>query len=254
MDGGSTDNSVEVIKKYEAWLTYWVSEKDKGQGDAIYRGFEKSTGEVIAWINSDDFYMPQAFNKVATLFCKHKCENKLLIGSCFSVDETGRKKRKFYGFPQTFHSLLLTGMHFLQPACFWDRISFFATGGYDKSLQHCFDYDLFLRLTKSVPIKYTMANLAADRHHPNMKRALLPHVQRDEWGKLLIYNGIQSIDENHRVELLRKAIMQKRLYRLLGIVSDILYDPIWFLMSFPSKIKVLSVLVTNRFKLLKKVR
>ena len=61
IDGGSTDGGVEIIKKYEKYLAYWVSEKDKGQADAINKGFQKSTGGILAWLNSDDLYLPNAF-------------------------------------------------------------------------------------------------------------------------------------------------------------------------------------------------
>ena len=62
IDGGSTDGSVEIIKKYESHLKYWVSEKDKGQSHAINKGFNKANGDILAWINSDDYYLPDAFN------------------------------------------------------------------------------------------------------------------------------------------------------------------------------------------------
>ena len=68
IDGGSTDNTVDIIKKYEQQLSYWVSESDKGQTDAINKGFEKCTGEIFNWINSDDFYEPGTFQKLADLF------------------------------------------------------------------------------------------------------------------------------------------------------------------------------------------
>ncbi len=68
IDGGSTDGSVEIIQKYERWLTYWISEKDNGQFDAINKGFSRANGEIMAWINSDDKYCPWAFNLVASIF------------------------------------------------------------------------------------------------------------------------------------------------------------------------------------------
>jgi len=64
IDGGSTDGSVEIIKKYEKYLAYWVSEKDKGQAEAINKGFQKSSGEILAWLNSDDLYLPGTLFKV----------------------------------------------------------------------------------------------------------------------------------------------------------------------------------------------
>ena len=70
IDGGSMDASLDIIKKYERWLTYWVSEPDKGQSHAINKGFAKSSGEIYAYINSDDFYCPSAFGTVAPMFEK----------------------------------------------------------------------------------------------------------------------------------------------------------------------------------------
>jgi glycosyltransferase involved in cell wall biosynthesis len=71
MDGGSTDNTVEIIKKYEKWITYWVSEKDEGQSDAINKGLEISTGEIFNWLNSDDVYLPNALLTIGLFFKAH---------------------------------------------------------------------------------------------------------------------------------------------------------------------------------------
>ena len=75
IDGGSTDNSVEIIKKYEEYLTYWVSEPDDGQYDAINKGFSRATGEIMAWLNSDDMYVPWTFKTVAEIFDKFEFVN-----------------------------------------------------------------------------------------------------------------------------------------------------------------------------------
>lgn len=87
IDGGSTDNSVEVIKKYEKYLTYWVSEKDKGQSHAINKGLKLATGEVVNWINSDDWYYPDTLHKVASAF---EDENILVVSGKGSVWQDNR--------------------------------------------------------------------------------------------------------------------------------------------------------------------
>jgi len=85
IDGGSTDGSVEIIKKYEKYLAYWVSEKDRGQAHALNKGFEKSTGDLIGWQNSDDIYLPGAFFKVAEAY-KKKPNYDVYFGSVYFVD------------------------------------------------------------------------------------------------------------------------------------------------------------------------
>ncbi len=89
IDGGSTDNSVEIIKKYEKHLTYWVSEKDNGMYDAIQKGFLKSTGELMAWINSDDMYHKKSFYTIAEIFGNFS-EINWLMGNPTFYDEQGR--------------------------------------------------------------------------------------------------------------------------------------------------------------------
>src|SRR5665647_1802387 len=75
IDGGSTDDTIEVIKKYEKHISFWISEPDKGQADAINKGFAKCTGDIFNWINSDDYYEPETFKKLSNLFTTHKAVN-----------------------------------------------------------------------------------------------------------------------------------------------------------------------------------
>lgn len=89
IDGGSTDNSIEIIKKYENMIHYWISEPDRGLYDALQKGFDKCTGEIMAWINSDDLYHPNAFSTIAEIFKKYK-KVEWVTGAMTHIDEYGR--------------------------------------------------------------------------------------------------------------------------------------------------------------------
>ena len=90
IDGGSTDNSVEIIKKHEKNIDYWVSEKDNGQSHAINKGFAKATGEILNWINSDDILAENALIKIAEAYLKRKNDNIVILGNGFEIDENGK--------------------------------------------------------------------------------------------------------------------------------------------------------------------
>ena len=89
VDGGSTDGSVEIIKEFESRLTWWCSEKDRGQAEAINKGLQRAKGEYIAWLNSDDLYLPGVISTVVALFTKHP-DAAMVHGDVFAIDETGR--------------------------------------------------------------------------------------------------------------------------------------------------------------------
>src|SRR5262245_38608843 len=93
IDGGSTDNSVDVIRKYESAITYWVSEKDSGQSEAINKGLKRAGGEIISWLCSDDLYVPEALQKVAALFQKH-ADSVMIHGKSVLFDERERETVK----------------------------------------------------------------------------------------------------------------------------------------------------------------
>lgn len=227
MDGGSTDNSVKIIKQYEKFLTYWISENDKGQADAIYRGFKKTSGDIIAWINSDDYYLQNAFKVVSKFFKNHQ-KKELLIGGSFHADIKGEIIKKYYGFPQKFESLLISGMHFNQPACFWRRESFFAVDGFDRSLQCCFDYDMFLRLTNRNFPGYTNNIIAVYRCHGDSKTSTIADVVSNERKKIRNKHGINFIDDILRLKMLKKSHLFIQLYKRLGLLLDLIMDPKWF--------------------------
>ncbi len=189
MDGGSTDGSVDIIRKYQNRLTYWVSEPDNGQADAIYRGFERATGAILAWLNSDDYYLPGALLAIGEFFAIHP-KAELVIGNSIVVDGDGREVFRRWAAPVSFDSLLFWGkMGFHQPASFWRRDAFFATGGFDRQLLFCFDLDMYLRLTKSKPARRIDRFLAAFRKHPTTKTTRLELTRKEEEEMVLRQHG-----------------------------------------------------------------
>ncbi len=181
MDGGSSDGSVEIIKKYEDHIDYWISKPDKGQADAIYRGFERATGEIVGWLNSDDFLLPGALEKVASFFAANP-DVDCVVGGCLLVDEGGELIREknhpkyFLGLKQDFRKLLFWETGFCQPASFWRKDAFFRVGGFDRNLRFCFDYDLFLSLAKEKPFGVIPDFLACFRHHGESKTSTISEV------------------------------------------------------------------------------
>jgi glycosyltransferase involved in cell wall biosynthesis len=179
MDGGSTDGSVDIIKKYEKFITHWESRPDKGHTDAIYRGFEKSTGDIIAWINSDDYYLDGAFTLIEEFFVQHP-EIQWVIGDGIFVDKNNKKLLDCYCPPVDHDRLLHFGMTFIQTTMFIKREFFFECGGFDRELKFSYDYDLVLRLSKRYPPGKIKSMLAAFRLHKKSKTETLSEINKLE--------------------------------------------------------------------------
>lgn len=179
MDGGSTDDSIEIIKKYAPWLTYWVSEKDKGQADAIYRGFGRATGEIAGWLNSDDMLLPGALCKVATSFNRN--EIGFVFGNRLVINETGEVIRKEYppSHITRFHYSL--GQHVPQETSFWRRSLYDAVGGLNSGLFFTMDYDLYVRLWKVTKAKKIRSFIGCFRVHADSKTTMHLDVMHKEF-------------------------------------------------------------------------
>ncbi len=150
IDGGSTDGTVEILKKYEKHLTGWVSEKDHGQTHAINKGFARSSGDVCAYLNSDDWYLPGALRAVGEHFATHP-ETGLLHGRCVRTEEDGTRRDVQFGDIQTAAEILdLWGVwwqrrQFVQPEVFWSRTLAQKVGPFNESLHLVMDYEYWLR-------------------------------------------------------------------------------------------------------------
>lgn len=145
IDGGSTDGSLDIIRRYASHLSYWVSEPDRGQAHAINKGLQRATGEWVAWQNSDDIYYPGAFNSLASK-ARSASRDALLIGNMNLIDSEGRVLRDIKYVRPTYQSLLAEGMVLANQAAFWRRDVHEVVGYLNESFDCGFDYDWFLRL------------------------------------------------------------------------------------------------------------
>ena len=154
IDGGSTDGSVDIIRRYERHLAYWVSERDEGQTDAINRGLQRATGDVLAYLNSDDYYLPGTLETVAEYFVSHPGID-LLHGRCRYVNEQSEKIGEHLGRIHSYGEIVdlwtvwWNQRQFVQPEVFWTREIARRVGPFRDDLQYVMDYEYWLRILKA---------------------------------------------------------------------------------------------------------
>lgn len=167
MDGGSTDGSADVIRSYEKRLAYWVSEKDAGQADAINKGMARARGEIVAWLNSDDYYLPGAVRAALRAFERNP-DALLVYGDMLAVDERGQTINSFR-FKQLTLEDLLSFQIIGQPAVFMRRAAFERAGGLDLSYHFLLDHHLWIRIAAQGRILHVPQTWAAARYHAEAK-------------------------------------------------------------------------------------
>lgn len=186
IDGGSTDDSVEIIKKYDRLLKEgewpvkcrgieyrWVSEKDRGQTDAINKGFLMAQGEIINWINSDDTLLPGALQSLVDAFSK-KPDTDIVYGEAYYTDEKGNIIEACPTRPFRYENLAVASP-MCQPAVFYKRKVLLDAGLLNMELHYTMDYDLWLRIGKRCRIKQIPAYLATYRLHSESKTVAESH-------------------------------------------------------------------------------
>jgi glycosyltransferase involved in cell wall biosynthesis len=154
VDGGSTDGSVDIIHRYADRFAWWASEKDRGQTDAINKGFDRAKGDILAWLNSDDTYEPHAVTE-AVKFLRGRPEVGLVYGDANFIDENGCVIGRFPAAQTDYRRLRRGYVHIPQQASFWRADLWHKVGPLDPSFYFAMDYDLWVRLAAQAPVQYT---------------------------------------------------------------------------------------------------
>ena len=210
IDGGSTDNSKEILERYSPWLSYWRSEKDEGQGQAINLGFSLASGDYHAWINSDDYYLKDVFNIVINNFLKTKVDFMYGYGLNYHVESNFFEPIKILPFLDFF--IKIPGL--IQPSTFW-------SASIHKPIWeelHCaLDFELWLRLVKgnnrhSIKQPLSVANVhnQAKTSDPKMK-----HKWHEDHLKIWADKAHGSVPEWKTIIILNK--IRRKVYKLLNL-------------------------------------
>jgi len=191
IDGGSNDSSVEVIKKYENKIAYFVSEKDNGQSDAINKGFKRANGEYIAWLNSDDVYTEKAVSKAVKALqenpdCGFVYANVLSMDMNSSVFNT-------MTFGDWGLAELMQFKVICQPGLFMRKSALDAVGFLDPDYDYLMDHHLWLKIAAKYPIKHVNDFWAAARYHPTAKNLTGGAHYGDE--AFILYNWMKTQPE-----------------------------------------------------------
>jgi glycosyltransferase involved in cell wall biosynthesis len=202
IDGGSTDGSVAIIKKYERWFAHWVSERDRGQAHAINKGLARCTGEVFNWINSDDYLLAGTLRNIATTFPGADA----VAGAVLNFNEKGCQEYLVPGpldAERIIRSDSSTRWH--QPGLWFRRQGVAACGGIDESYHYSFDWDLTIRYLSLFPrVNYIRDVLVHFRLHPDSKTT-------SSWERFMQerYRILQKLGETSTQSSVRTACLQR---------------------------------------------
>lgn len=167
VDGASTDNSFDIIKKYNDRLAYWISEKDSGQAEAINKGFTRAKGEILGWLNSDDYYLPSTISAVVKCF-EENPDVVMAYGDMLAVDGNGQTMNVLK-YKQLSLQDLLCFQIIGQPSVFFRRSALEKTGPLDTSFHFMLDHHLWIRLAQQGKILHVPQVWSAARYHAQAK-------------------------------------------------------------------------------------
>ncbi|OQW79958.1 MAG: hypothetical protein BVN35_00845 [Proteobacteria bacterium ST_bin11] len=218
IDGGSADNTIEVIKKHEKHLFYWVSEPDQGQSHALNKGMSKSSGEILTWLNSDDWYLPGTLMHFAEKF-RQNPEAGMVVGAGRIVDLAGNEV--YYIEPSqniNLESLYdwMIGGNFLQPSSAYSRSAWELSGPIDESIHIALDLDLWLRMAKK-GVKFISTNdlLSEALSHPNAKTTAFEKLMLLDCAMVITQHGGRQHVEKQLTQLINKYCWYEKNYQAI---------------------------------------
>jgi glycosyltransferase involved in cell wall biosynthesis len=219
MDGRSTDGSVEIIQRYAKYLTFWQSQPDGGQVEAINAGFRRSTGQILAFLNSDDFLLPGAIQHMAELYLQHP-EAAGWVGGGYTVARDGYILQT--RIPQRLGRDDLADWEenwIYQPGCFFSAKVARAVGPFNPAYENCFDFDFWLRIASAGPLIPTRRIIAAATMHPESKTLKYQTRMYEEMQAIQHAYGYDSCAERTR-----QRLEQVRKQKTISRVAKLLYE------------------------------
>lgn len=199
MDGGSTDGTLDILRKYEDRLT-WYSEPDKGQADAINKGFRRAKGDVLGWLNADDIQFPGALHTVAEYFEKHP-EAQFIYGNAHAMDGDGVDQGiRTHVQACNFETLLGFGDFIVQPAAFWRSELWRETGELNAKWRYVLDYEFWIRAAQNHELHYIPQALASERIYSEAKTFSGGIERIDELDEMPRRFGRSGIADGFRAE------------------------------------------------------
>jgi glycosyltransferase involved in cell wall biosynthesis len=258
IDGGSTDHSTSIISYYEDELSYWVSEKDKGQSDAINKGFKRATGDIVTWLNSDDQFTPRTLHKVAEYFNKNP---NLYVVHGKTILWGDNMEDKIKGCPAVddLSPYYLAALPFPQPSSFFRREAIEKYGLLDANHHYGMDYDFFLRIylnhdfmavedifsryllheeSKSVALSYKFAKDYMRVFSKLLRSFPFTEELRNDLLKANLYESgadFYQVSKNIDSHLLHKALLLNLKYRTTFLYEDLKVEEIRKIISFIKK-------------------
>jgi glycosyltransferase involved in cell wall biosynthesis len=212
VDGNSTDNTKDIVNSYINKIDKFISEPDRGQTDAINKGFKMAKGDIVAWINSDDYYFPDAISRAVQLF-QNDLDLDVLYGDCVFVDEGGQFLRYFTEVEDfNFHRLLNYANYIMQPTTFFRKSALEKVNYLNKNLQFTMDWDLWCRFGESgCKFRYERNLFAVNREYALAKTSA---------GKFNRWCEILKTNSTHKTTLIPRAAIGFGIYEILRNSSN----------------------------------
>jgi len=195
VDGGSTDETVSILEKYDSWIDDWVSEPDRGQSHAINKGLRRTSGDVLTWLNSDDYLAPEALRNMAEAF-RHATSS---VGAIVGIGHKVNRQGEIVYTPDTpelSHEAFLDWMgrgNFMQPACFFRREAWETCGPLREDLQYPMDVDLWLKMAREYEFGRVSETIAYAYEHEQSKTTGERPYMRAETIQLIAEHGGEEI-------------------------------------------------------------